>query len=794
MPYSRLLLPDGPARPPRRIRPATLPAILGTTFGALAVFGWLPGGAALHFAGGTFDAPLPTRGLLLVLSGCAILAQAERSIRWAHRLALAGAAVGCLMILSVLLDRLLPPDVLIVQRHLGNDMYVPGILTLVQAMVGMAVPVSILAMARPVVGENRLLGVTAAGLLMIGGAFFMAVVQATRLATDTRGIMGPVSVHGIVASLAFGVSLFLLVADRQETPRIPPRWAPELAGVLSVACTIGLWRALLVQSPTTTAHADILATLALFLGLAVSTLLWLALRLLRSNWHLARDLTHRRISFALETATDGLWEHDLVTGRDTRSAAQLRHLGYEPSDAAEGRIQWMSLVHPDDLEQVQAVLLRHEQRDEDTGEVAYRVRAANGRYHTIVDRGRVVARSGAGGAHVLIGISADITERIAADRSRRETERRYRAIFDSALQGQVLLDDSGRCLEVNSTAVSIAGGDRHEVIGRPFVEGPWFTGLSDAQVELRAHFARAVEGESVRFELDTHLLDGRLGQLECSMTPLSCDTGRVVQVLCELRDVTERRRTEDALREIGALTTMGRLAARVAHEINNPLAGIQNAFLLLADAIPAEHPHRRFLLSIEREIQRIAGVTRSLYETYRHDDAPGAPGSLALAVQDAVTFLDQVNRGRAIAITTDVAAAPAVVPVPDALLRQTLYNLVQNAVEASPTGGTVTVAVREVQGECVITVHDQGAPVPANIRDRLFEPFGQARVANARTGSMGIGLALVRQSVHAIGGAVRLRESDATGTTFEVRLPMTSVLTNGWRSSARGVPAQSPLA
>src|SRR5690606_1123917 len=124
--------------------------------------------------------------------------------------------------------------------------------------------------------------------------------------------------------------------------------------------------------------------------------------------------------------------------------------------------------------------------------------------------------------------------------------------------------------------------------------------------------------------------------------------------------------------------------------INNPLAGIQNSFLLLADAIPTDHPHHRFVGAIEREIQRIAVVTRQLYETYRPDQSSSANSSVVLAVTDAVTFLDQVNRGRAVRIVTDVSRAPSSIPIPDALLRQTLYNLVQNAVEASPPKGVVT--------------------------------------------------------------------------------------------------------
>jgi signal transduction histidine kinase len=247
----------------------------------------------------------------------------------------------------------------------------------------------------------------------------------------------------------------------------------------------------------------------------------------------------------------------------------------------------------------------------------------------------------------------------------------------------------------------------------------------------------------------------------------------VVQVLVEGRDLSARKRVEETLREIGALTTMGQLAARVAHEINNPLAGIQNAFLLVRGAIPTDHPHYRFVGAIEREIARIAAVTRQLYETYRPDQSLMTSSSVILAVTDAVSFLEQLNRSRQVTITTDLSHAPSLVPVPDALLRQTLYNLIQNAYDASPVHGTIGVAALLEKNHCVIRITDEGAGIPADIRARIFDPFFTTKDKTVKTGGMGIGLSLVRQSVEAVGGSIVVHDRPQGGTQFEVRLPMT---------------------
>lgn len=576
-----------------------------------------------------------------------------------------------------------------------------------------------------------------------------------------------------------------LPSARRAASTLWANWAPELAGGALAVTAFAFAQLLALRvafaesgSPgTAVALLHELPSLALILGMCVASLLTLVLRLLRSNWMQARRMEHSRLSAALDTATDGVWEYDFNTHWALRSRTQLRHLGYDADRFNARRNAWLELVHPDDVKRASEALVRWSRALADDGEVTYRVRAADQQYHTIVDRGRVVERHTDGRASLMIGISADVTERLRADAERDASERRYRAVFESALEGQVLLDAHGRCLDVNSNALAVLGLERHDVIGVAFVETAWFTGLRGAQATLSERLAMALSGEAARCEVETHQLDGRVGFVECSLTPLEGADG-AREVLCELRDMTARRRSEDALREIGALSTLGRMAARVAHEINNPLAGIRNSFTLLADAVPDPHPHRRFLKSIDREIDRIAMVTRALYETYRADLTIASECSLASAVSDAVTYLEQVNRGRDVRIESDLRESPMLIPVPDALVRQTLYNLLQNAVEAAPAGSVVRLRAWSDGTDCVLTVSDDGPAISDAMCDRLFEPELAPSAVPMRSGPMGFGLAMVRQSLSALGGTLRLLDPRAgdehgqVGATFEVRLPL----------------------
>jgi PAS domain S-box-containing protein len=524
-----------------------------------------------------------------------------------------------------------------------------------------------------------------------------------------------------------------------------------------------------------------LPNVVLALGLAVAALLALTLWLQRRIWEQASVEGMTRMQRAIERATDGVWELDVVHGTTHRSPALLRYLGIAPAQLDGGFAAWTALIHPDDAPRVAQRLAAHLQGESDAFECEYRLRAGDESWHTLVDRGRVVERQSDGRAVRVLGISADVTERSRADAALEASERRFRAMFDTAYQVQLLLDLDGTILEANRAAADLAGTTQEQLQGRAFSHAPWWAGDELTAERVQERFVRARSGSIQRFEVELDEGRERATTVDFSLKPIRDAEERVAQVLAEGRDLTIRKRAEASMREISALTTMGQLAARVAHEINNPLAGIQNAFLLIRGAIPTDHPHYRFVGAIEREIGRIAAVTRQLYETYRPDALMARQASVIIAISDAVSFLEQVNRGRQVTILTDVTRAPSLVPVPDALLRQTLYNLIQNALDVSPSQSTIVVTAWQDGDQCVLTVSDEGPGIPEAIRERIFDPFFSTKDRTMKTGGMGIGLALVRQSVLAVGGRIAVRDRPAGGTEFEVRLPMTPFETGALR-------------
>lgn len=512
-----------------------------------------------------------------------------------------------------------------------------------------------------------------------------------------------------------------------------------------------------------------LPVVLLCLGIVVSGLMATSLRLAQTSWQLARTAERRQVTRALESATEGIWEWNLATEQMQRSA-MWRGLRYDSKEPAPTLAAWAALIHPDDLPAVQRAIQQHLTGGCDPLILEYRIKAADGTWHWMMDRARVVERTALGAPTLVLGVYADVTERRAADEALAASERRFRTMFDSTFQFQALLDLDGTLLEANRTALEFAGRELEEVRDFPLWETHWWAGRPEREDRLQDACSRARKGETVQYQEEVQGAAGRTAIVEFSVKPVYDNSGQVSQLLAEGRDITEQKRAEDALRAVDALSTIGRLAARVAHEINNPLAGIQSSFMLLKDAVPETHRYHRYVGAIEREIDRIAIVTRELYGMYRAEVAERNESSVAAAISDAVALLDQLHRG-SVRIEADTSRAPGVIPHPDALVRQVVFNLIQNAVEASPPNGTVDVTAWTENGTFHFSVQDQGPGVPPAMRDRIFEDFYSTKTG-LTTAGMGLGLSIVRRSLRALRGEIEIQDAPGGGADFHVRLPL----------------------
>lgn len=591
--------------------------------------------------------------------------------------------------------------------------------------------------------------------------FIVALLHPARFLAPNAGTLAPgyvieVSAHDRAVYLSPGAHAGQEWGARSDT---------VIAGI---PWTVRAW-----PRPATLAMlvSDLAAVLA-GLGFMVSALLTSTLQLVQNSVRAARQSERERIATAIEGLTEGIWETNVLTGEGRRSEGLWRSLGYDPVEisGAEAPRLWESLIHPDDRARVAEATSEHMRGASDAIACEYRIKGHD-RWHWMIDRGRVVEHDDRGRVVRLLGTVSDVTDRKLADERLATSERQFRAVFDSGFQFETLLDLDCNLMQANRTSLVFAGITLDTVHGRKFWDTPWWSHSTESQERLREACREAITGKTVQYQDEVRGHDDRRALIDFSLKPILGADGNVVQLLAEGRDITERKRAEDSLREVDTIGAIGRMAARVAHEINNPLAGIQNSFLLIKDAVPETHKYYAYVGAIEREIARIAAVTRQLYEAFR-PEADGTPESpVAVLVSDAVTMLDRVNLSSRVTVEVDTSGSPTVVAIPSPLLRQAVYNLVQNAVEASPPTGTVSVKAW-VEGHTFwLTVRDQGPGVPADMRERIFEPFVTTKT-RLTTGGMGLGLALVRRSVQAMGGAIVVQDAPGGGAVFRVSLPL----------------------
>ncbi|MGE5205653.1 MAG: ATP-binding protein [Chlamydiota bacterium] len=229
----------------------------------------------------------------------------------------------------------------------------------------------------------------------------------------------------------------------------------------------------------------------------------------------------------------------------------------------------------------------------------------------------------------------------------------------------------------------------------------------------------------------------------------------------------ERARTEAALIKTERLATAGRLAATIAHEINNPLEAVTN-LIYLARSAPAGEVGS-YLQMVEDELARIARITKMTLGFYRDSGAP-TPVDVAELLREVLALYGAKLRAKNIRVQTDVEC-PQNVLGSKGELRQVVANLVANAVDVLPNGGSLTLTVHDSDGAVQLRVSDNGPGIPPENLSRIFEAFFTTK---AELGT-GLGLWVSRQIVEKHGGTISV-ESTPAGTCFTVSLPCATQL------------------
>jgi len=260
-----------------------------------------------------------------------------------------------------------------------------------------------------------------------------------------------------------------------------------------------------------------------------------------------------------------------------------------------------------------------------------------------------------------------------------------------------------------------------------------------------------------------------------ALPPLSLLVAR--HRLAQIRGLErERAGLYESVAQSEKLATIGRMAASVAHEINNPLAIIQEQVGVLTDALadgpdalsPAELRER--LGKIHAQVQRGRTVTHRLLGFSRRIGPAVEPVDVAQALDETVVFLAKEAESVRIRIVRQFEPDVPLVRSSLAQMQQVFLNLINNAIEAVGHDGEVKLAVRRAGDAVEVVVADNGPGIPERLRGRIFEPFFSTKTGS--TTNTGLGLAICRETMHGLGGEIAVQSEVGSGTAFTLRFPL----------------------
>ncbi len=354
-----------------------------------------------------------------------------------------------------------------------------------------------------------------------------------------------------------------------------------------------------------------------------------------------------------------------------------------------------------------------------------------------------------------------------------ERESQLAAIVESSDDAIVSKDLNGIIQSWNASASRMFGYAPKEIIGQSIL----MLIPQELHSEEVGIMAKLTAGQRIdHYETQRLRKDGQRVDVSLTISPVRDALGRVVGASKIARDISERRKTEEALRTAEKLASVGRMAATMAHEINNPLEAVVNLLYLAANHPSLPEGPRQYLRAADEELARVAHITRQTLGFYR--ESATAQATRISQIFDGL-LLVYGTKIRNKNLHVDIAVPEGMeVTVFRGELRQVLANLLQNSIEAARTGGHIRIRAtkrhRRSKGEDAvqITIADDGKGIPEAGRSRIFEPFFTTK----KDIGTGLGLWVCKGIVERHGGSIRVRsrtDEGSSGTVFSIFLPVT---------------------
>jgi PAS domain S-box-containing protein len=361
-------------------------------------------------------------------------------------------------------------------------------------------------------------------------------------------------------------------------------------------------------------------------------------------------------------------------------------------------------------------------------------------------------------------ILRDTTERSRIERLIRQSEERYRRLVAISPYA-IFINRGDRVTFINEQGLRLFGATKaEEILGK----SPFELIHPDCRAMVLERIHQLVEGSQTAPLIEEKIikLDGTVVDVEVSAARFLDEEGPSILVM--VRDISERKRLEEQLRQTERLAEMGSLASGMAHEIGTPM----NVILGRAEYLmhrTHDEATKKGLSTIIVQVERITKIMNQLLAFARRRPIERRPTSLPDLIQDSLDVLrEHIRRSR---ITVETAFHPDLRPIPadrDQMI-QVVLNLAINAMHAMPDGGALRIGVTPANGNVRITVSDTGHGIPKDAQSRIFDPFFTTKEAGKGTG---LGLTVVHGIIQEHGGTIAVESEVERGTTFTITLPL----------------------
>ncbi|HEX7093480.1 MAG TPA: PAS domain S-box protein [Nitrospiraceae bacterium] len=343
-----------------------------------------------------------------------------------------------------------------------------------------------------------------------------------------------------------------------------------------------------------------------------------------------------------------------------------------------------------------------------------------------------------------------------------ETKQYLENLLENANDVIYTLDTEQRFTYVNSK-IEAWGYRKDDLIGRPYLAL-----LSKRHRGRRLKSTLDIGAKQV-YEVEVVTRTGEPRAVMVSVSPLHGSEGAILGVLGIARDMTETKKLEQRIRNSEKLASVGRLAAGVAHEINNPLGGILNCLYNLRKGTLSPSRQEEYRVSMEDGVRRVQTIVRQLLDFSQQHEPEFALADINHVVDRVLVLTTHLFAPNRIRLETGFGQGLPNVTLDRHMIEQVLMNLVLNAVQAMKDGGGLTIRTSVVEGVCLIEVCDTGSGILPVVLPRIFDPFFTTKSEGEGTG---LGLSVSLGIVERHGGKILVHSEVGKGTTFTLCLPV----------------------